>query len=250
MGEDLTALEADRLLALLSREPIAKEAAGAREAVRALARLARAKETRSDAELTAALDDAAVSDPELALLHARARDILGGRFEAHLGGVPPQERPLVASAAYPIWTALLDAAVAMRDAAWARAARAVLHLAEAAERGERAPPTLWTIAQAALGTDDAELRAAAGRLALAMLKATRAAPPRGWLCLAHALAVAGMEEQATLARRAAALAKEPGAVDALVVALTRSGWQLAAAGDRAAAIARLREARALATGGR
>jgi hypothetical protein len=59
-----------------------------------------------------------------------------------------------------------------------------------------------------------------------------------------------MEEQATLARRAAALAKEPGAVDALVVALTRSGWRLAAAGDREAAIARLREARALATGGR
>jgi hypothetical protein len=55
-----------------------------------------------------------------------------------------------------------------------------------------------------------------------------------------------MEEQATLALRAAVRAKEPGAADALVVALTRSGWQLAAAGDRAAAIARLREARALA----
>lgn len=236
MADDITPLEVDRLVALFSREPIAKETARVRDIVRAIARLARAKAEKSEAELEGALADAARADPELARLHQRARDILRGRYETYESSSP---------SSHPQWTALLDAVVAMRDNARPRTAHALRRLAESAERGERLPPQVWTVAQAALGVDDAEVRSVAGRLAASMTKTTTAAPPRGWLGLASALAACGMEEVATTARRAAALAKEPGAVDALALTLTRSGWQLALAGERALAIARLREAKAL-----
>jgi predicted transcriptional regulator len=236
MDDELTPLEADRLVALFSREPFAKEMAGVREVVRAIDRLARANEKRSDTEMEAALADAARVDPELAILHERARDILAGRFEPH----EPSSTSL-----HPQWMALLDAVVAMRDEAWPRAANALRRLAELAERGQRLPPHVWTTAQAALGSVDAEVRAVAGRLVAAMMKTTTAAPPRGWLGLAQVLAVVGMDELSTTARRSAAVAKEPGATDALALTLTRSGWQLALAGERSPAIERLREAKAL-----
>jgi tetratricopeptide (TPR) repeat protein len=237
MSDELTPLEADRLVALFSREPIAKDMARVRDAVRAIDRLARAKEKKSDAELEAALDDAARADPELAILHRRARDILRGRFEAHESS---------RTAAHPLWTALLDAVVAMRDEAWPRTAQALGRLAESAERRERVPPHAWTVAQAALGTADAEVRIVAGRLVGAMMRTTTSAPPRGWLGLANALAQCGMDDLATTARRGAALANEAGASEALALALTRKGWQLAQAGEKTRAIERLREARALA----
>lgn len=236
MSDDLTPLEVDRLLALFSREKNAKDVVRVRDAIRAIDRLARAKETKSEAEFEAALADAARADPELAILHQRARDILRGRFEPHEASK---------TTLHPQWTALLDAVVAMRDSAWPRTANALRRLAESAERGERLPPHAWTVAQAALGTDDAEVRGVAGRLVIAMTKTTTAAPPRGWLGLANALAICGMDDVATVARRSAALAKEAGAADALGLALTRSGWQLAMSGDRARAIERLREAKAL-----
>jgi hypothetical protein len=238
-NDDITPLEVDRLLAMFSREGIAKDVVRVRDAIRAIDRLARAKENESDVELEAALADAARADPELAILHQRARDILRGRFEPHEASK---------TTLHPEWTALLDAVVATRDGAWPRTASALRVLAESAERGQRLPPHVWTVAQAGLGTDDAEVRGVAGRLVAAMMKTTSAAPPRGWLGLAQALAICGMDEIATAARRSAALAKEAGAADALALALTRTGWQLAQAGDRSRAIERLREARALQEG--
>jgi hypothetical protein len=239
MQDDLTPLEVDRILALLSRESIARETSRARDAVRAIDRLARAKEHASEREFEAALDEAARVDPALAVLHGRARDILGGRFEAY-GALAPSS--------HPEWSALLDAVVAMRDSAWPRTAHALQRLAESAEAGERLPPHAWTVATATLGSDDAEVRRVAGRLVATMMKTTTAAPPRGWLGLALALAACKMEALAMTARRAAALAKEPGAAEALALGLTRSGWELALAGERSRPIARLREARALAPG--
>ena len=242
LNDELTPLEADRLVALFSREPIAKDMVRVRDAVRAIARLARAKEQRNELELEAALEDAARSDPELAILHQRARDILRGRFEAHESA---------RTSAHPQWTALLDAVVAMRDEAWPRTAHALGRLTDSIGRAPRGavdarlPPHAWTIAQAALTTNDAEVRMAAGRLVAAMMKVTTATPPRGWLGLAHALAASGEDDLATTARRGAALAKEAGANEALALALTRKGWQLAQAGDSAKAIERLREARSL-----
>jgi hypothetical protein len=248
MNDELTPLEVDRLTALFSREPFGKPLARVRDVVRAIDRLARANEKKSDTEMEAALADAARVDPELAILHHRARDILGGRFEAHQPDEPAttsSTSSTSATSAHPQWTALLDAVVAMRDEAWPRAAHALRRLAELAERGQRVPPHVWSTAQAALGAGDAEVRAVAGRLVAAMMKTTTAAPPRGWLALAQALAVVGMDDLATTARRAAAVAKEPGAADALALTLTRSGWQHALAGDRSQALERLREAKAL-----
>ena len=242
MNDELTPLEVDRLTALFSREPFGKSLARVRDVVRAIDRLARANEKKSDTEMEVALADAARVDPELAILHRRARDILGGRFEAY----QPHDVSITSTtSAHPQWTALLDAVVAMRDEAWPRAAHALRRLAELAERGQRVPPQVWSTAQAALGSGDAEVRAVAARLVAAMMKTTTAAPPRGWLALAQVLAVAGMDHLATTARRAAAAAKEPGAADALALTLTRSGWQHALAGDRSQALERLREAKAL-----
>jgi hypothetical protein len=245
MNDELTPLEVDRLAALFSREPFGKALVRVRDVVKAIDRLARANEKKSLTEMEAALADAARVDPELAILHHRARDILGGRFESHEASSTSTHPVGYHEARHPQWTALLDAVVAMRDSAWPRAAHALRRLAELAERGERVPPHAWTTAQAALGADDAEVRGVAGRLVAAMMKTTTAAPPRGWLGLAQALAVVGMDDLATTARRSAAVAKEPGAADALALTLTRSGWQLAAAGDRSPALERLREARAL-----
>lgn len=244
MQDDLSSLESDRIVAMMSREVVAKDAARSRDVVRSIERLARAKEKKSDTDFDAALDDAGRGDAELAMLHRRARDILRGRFEAHDGApnvaASPQPEP------HARWTAMLDSVVAMRDAAWPRTASALRRLAELAERGERLPPHVWSVAQAALGADDEEVRGVAGRLVHAMVTTTTAAPPRGWLGLAAVLTAAGMEDLATPMRRSASLAKEPGAAEALGVALTRSAWQLAAAGDRSRAIARLREARSVA----
>jgi hypothetical protein len=111
------------------------------------------------------------------------------------------------------------------------------------------PPATFTVAQVALQVpDQIELRASAGRLVAALLATTTAAPPRGYLALSQTLLLAEMPDLAALARRAAASAKEPGATEALVLALTRSAWQLAEAGQAAPALERLREARALARG--
>jgi hypothetical protein len=236
LSDDLTPLEVDRLVALFSREPFTKELTPVRDALRAIDRRARANEKKSDSEMEAALADAARADPELEVLHRRAREILAGRFEAY---------QLSNEARHPQWTALLDAVVAMRDEAWPRAAHALRRMAELAERGQRLPPHGWTTAQAALGSPDSEVRAVSGRLVAAMMKTTTAAPPRGWLGLAQALAVVGMNELSTIARRSAAVAKEPGAADALALTLTRSGWQHALAGERSQALERLREAKAL-----
>ena len=244
-NDELTPLEVDRLVALFSREPFAKELTRVREVLRAIDRLARASEKKSDSEMQAALADAARADPELEDLHRRAREILAGRFEPHEASSASSQPVGHHEACHPQWTALLDAVVAMRDEAWPRAANALRRLAELAERGQRLPPHGWTTAQAALGSSDTEVRAVAGRLVAAMTKTTTGAPPRGWLGLAQALAVVGMNELSTTARRSAAIAKEAGAADALALTLTRSGWQLALAGERSQALERLREAKAL-----
>lgn len=242
-----TPLETDRLVAIFAREPFAKQAAPARDAIRALEKIARTKGQpgpAAEAELERALDEAARSSPELAALHRRAREILAGRFEAHASALVRTEGS--AESPYAAWVPMLDAVVAMRDQAWPRAAGAIRSIAERAEGGERLPAQAWTILQAALACDDAEVRGVAGRAVVAMIQTTSAAPPRGWLALATSLTACGMEDLATHPRRAAALAKEPGAAEALALTLTRSAWQLAERGERSRAIARLREAKAIA----
>ena len=206
MDTRLTPLELDRVIAKLQGMPDAQAAA------RAIVR-------GPDPE-----------DPR----HARAREILAGRFEPN--------RDLVDDP----WSLLLDVAAALRDGTHARAASALRLLAAREERGAWSPVHVWTIAEAALASESAEVRGVAGRLATSrMARGACVPPPRGWLALATALADAGMMEPADLARRAAFAAKEKGAADALVLDLTKAGWELARSGERARAISRLREAKAL-----
>lgn len=233
-GEALTPLEVDRLLAVFGRDVALAIAPRARDAVRAAVTIARA----SDAELDAALTEAARIEPTLEPLHRRAREILAGRFEAHAA--------VTGSAPAGAWEQILDAYVAMRDGVSARAAVAIGALADAEERGAPVPPQAWNVVRLALEQDGADLHAAAARFATARMKRPAAPPPRGWLALAHVLAMRRLDDLADRARRAASAAKEPGADDALVFALTMSAWELARQGQRTDAIARLREARALA----
>jgi hypothetical protein len=234
LGEGITPMEVDRLLALFSREPVAVRAAHARDAVRALDRIARAR-TADDAAFDVALGESANDLPELARLHQRARDILAGRFEPHAAHGETRG----------MWEAMLDAVVALRDGAFPRAALSLRRIADA----PRIFPQAWTVVQLALATEDAEVRAAAGALANVMLLRAFGQPPRGWLAVTQALAGAGLVELADVARRNAAVAKEPGATAALALTLTRAGWQLAGqGGQRAQALAKLREAKALSEG--
>lgn len=241
-GDRLTPLEAERLVALFGRDRVVKVAPAAQAIARVLGRLAAAKD---DASLGAAHDDAVLVAPELAPLHARARDILDGRFEV-------LEEPALVAPADPArrralrHAQLLDVVVAMRDRAPARAARTTRLLAEAEEAGEHLPVEALAVAEAALGDEDAELREAAARLVAARLRpASTGAPPRGFSLLADTLTSLGMDELASTARCAAVVAKEPGATDSLGASLVREGWALAKAGERARAIQKLREAKAL-----
>lgn len=236
LAEGLSPMELDRLLALFGREPVRKLAPGAQEALRLASLVSRAEGD----DLAAALDQVGTFEPRYRALVARARDVVRGRFEPVRVG--PTEPPVDEVGR---WSAVLDAAVALRDGAHPRASIAIRSLAELAEAGERLPAAAWTVATVALERDDAELAAVAGRLAFAMLRSATHRAPRGFLRLAVALAARGMDEVANLARRAAVQASEPNAEDALALSLTRSGWQLARKKDRRAALARLREARAL-----
>jgi hypothetical protein len=242
-GDALTPLEADRLVALLARERATKVAPRAKDAARSVERIARAQ---GDAMLTIALDEASRHAPELAAVHERARDVVRGRFEAPTSrtDAPP---PIGTSARFAHrWSGLLDVAVAIRDRRPARAAHALRLLAEAEEAGEHLPVAALGIAEAALAFDDVELREVATRLIGVWLRSARSgAPPGGYAALAETLASLGQTELSQLARHAAVVAKEPGAAESLGTALVREGWELAKAGDRPKAIARLREAKAL-----
>lgn len=241
-GDALTSLEGDRLLALFGREKVVSLAPRAREAVRSLLQLTQAKDEPS---LLAALEESSSVEPALAPLHARARDILRGRFEVVRDIVEGAPREPSKRRAFRLGE-VLDVVVAMRDRAPARAARSLRFLAEAEEAGEHLPREVLGVAQVALGYGDHELRDLAVRLVAARLRRpTGGAPPRGFLHLADTLLALGMVELATTARRAAFVAREPGAAASLGTSLARSGWELAKAGSRLQAIAKLREAKAL-----
>lgn len=210
-GDKLTPMEIDRLLAIFSRGT--PRAHGAMKALAALSH-----------DVASGLAEAQRASPELAPLHKRAKDILEDRFAPGGDGA---------------WDRLLDVVTAMRQSSPGRVARALEALAAMPEL----PPQTWTVLQAALAMNEAEITAPAAKLAKRLFGRT---PPRGWLAVATSLGFAGLEELATDARRQATAAGEPGAAEALGIVLTRSAWQLASNGERTRAMARLREAKALA----
>ncbi len=241
-ADRLTPLESDRLVALFGRERVMKVAPHAKDIARVLERIARASD---EAALGAALEEAVLLAPELAPAHERVRDILAGRFEVPEDAVETAPTELRRRRAFR-HSQILDVVVAMRDRAPARAARTMRILGEAEEAGEHLPVEVLAVAQAALAYDDAELREAAAHLvAVRLRRASTGAPPRGFAVLADTLANIGMMDLANAARRAAIAAKEPGAKETLGTLLAREGWELAKSGDRAKAIEKLREAKAL-----
>ncbi len=245
-GEALTPLELDRLVALFGRERVVKVAPRALPVLRAIERLVRA----SDAELEPALAEAARVDPSIEPILVRAQDIVRGRFEPtrETGEDPPPAAG--ARHAYRLQQ-ILDVAVAMRDRAPARAASALGALAEAEASGERAPRALLAVAWSALLDEDPELYDAAARWFEARLaRPAPGAPPDGFLALADVLASRGRERASELARRAAVVSKEAGSAEVLGTLLARQGWEHARTGDRARAIEKLREAKALFEGRR
>jgi hypothetical protein len=240
-AETLTPLELDRLAALFGRERVVKVAPRALPVLRAIERIARA----NDADLEPALTEAANVEPSIEPILARARDIVRGRFEPTREVA--DEPPLAAEARRAFrYEQILDVAVAMRDRAPARAARALRALAEAEEAGDRAPRELLAVAWSALVGEDAELRDVAARWFEARLsRPAPGSPPGGLLVLADVLAALGRERASELARRAAVVTKEPGSAEALGTLLARAGWEHARSGARERAIAELREAKSL-----
>jgi hypothetical protein len=240
-GDAVSPLELDRLVALFGRPRATSIAPRAREAISAVERIVRA---RAEGELEAALALGERVEPDLAPSHARARDILRGRFEAKPAPsdipVEPERRRAYRRGE------ILDAVAGMRDDDPGRAARALRSLADGVRRGERVAPEVVAVAEAALGEGDPELRAASAELFAAWLPVPRATrPARGYLALADALGRAGRDDLASCALRAAVATREAGSRELLGTVLARRGWELAAAGSRDEAIATLREAKAL-----
>jgi hypothetical protein len=238
-GASLSGLEVDRLLALFGRDHAAKIAPRAREQARRLGAIATASDGRAREDAIAAV---VAADPALAPSLTRVREILQGRFEvAEPRGTPPADPE---ARRHFRQAEILDLVVALRDSRPASAVRALRSLADAAAAGERLPSSALAAGERALASEDAGVRLAAGALFEALLRhpGVRRAPG-GFLSLGAALLAAGFEDAALRARRSAVAAREPGASEALGTMLARGGWELARAGDRAAAIARLREAK-------
>lgn len=248
-GDELTPMEADRLLALFARPTVAKRAARARKALEVVASFARARaapEATREEATAKAIALAAGFDPGLAVLHARAKDLASGRYEPHAAArfELPVTRSSGEEALRDAWTIVLDLAFAMRDQARPRAVLLLRSLREYGTRG--LPVQVWTPLVAALADEDAEVRAAAIALAEVLLaRPSRRAPPRGWREIADALARTGREDLAEHARRAAVSVGEAGAEEALATSLSRTAWALVRAGERSRARALLREAKAL-----
>ncbi|MFT3771040.1 MAG: hypothetical protein QM820_36965 [Minicystis sp.] len=107
------------------------------------------------------------------------------------------------------------------------------------------PAAAWTAARLGLASPRPGVVSAALRLVDALLGVPRAHPPRGFVDLGLLLQRRGHRAQAARAFRAGQAAKEPGAALELGRARLLEGWALTEKGDREAAAAALREARAM-----
>lgn len=215
LGEPISALETDRLSALLSRDWVTRRLPTLRNVVRTSLALLAAED---DIALAAAMRDAEAVEPELASLYAEARSV-----SAEDGGEPKDE---------------VLAAI-----------RALGRANDAARRIEKITtrdPRAWTVARVAIESEDTIVREAGTTLLVKLLRSpTRMVPRGGFLPLAETLARAGNRSVADALYRAAVCRKEAGATEALGLARCREGWHLAERGERMEAIRALREAKTL-----
>lgn len=225
-GGALSAIEADRIEAVLAHhpDPVARRVAA--ERLRALGALARGAPGAAAA--------AAHTDGAAEAFLPRARAALEGSAPG-----PRPEDPRAALA----WLALSVVHALAHD----RVPDARRALSEATERlraGARVEAPLWTAALLALP----RASDAARELSLALLDAGGEAPPRGYRSVADALEAAGRSDEALTALRRAAAHREEGAREALAKRLRHRGWVAANEGRREEAMALLREARRMAGG--
>jgi hypothetical protein len=249
-ADALSAVEADRIAAALKHwpDPSAREAALAR-----LTQLVRVAAARGD-DREQRLASAAESAPETFPLACRARAVLSGGGVGEYpsldasGAPSPGAAPDVSPTLH-LASLGLDAIVALRRRRPSDAA-ASLRTAQIAlaQTGGEAPPPLWAAAATALASRDVSARAAAAALAETLIYPVTGAPPPAAAQisrLAMVLRHAGRGDLAVRALRWAAAAKDVSASEDLALELVRHGWSAALDGERDAAIAALREARAL-----
>jgi len=240
LGDALTPLEADRVVATLRHVPDD----AARES--ALARLAAAQgiaAQRGDAQAEAITRAGEVA-PEIYALVCRARAALTGGGQGDYAPHPSAAPSGPATSSLHLASLGLSAFVALGKGRAREAAGTLSEAAELAVGGGLAiAPSVWTAARAALESTEPLVRAAAVRLCEVLLSGPSAAPPRGHTAFARALARAGRLDLAVRAAREAVTAKEPSARLLLGSVLRDQGWAQAAAGQRELAVAALAEAK-------
>lgn len=244
-AESLSAVEADRIAAALKHWPddAQREAAMAR-----LTQIVRIVAARGD-DREQRLASAAEAAPETFPLFCQARAVLSGGGVGAYPSRPEPGGPAARSLALSLASHGLNAVVALRRdkpldaAASLRAAQAAL-----AEAGGEAPPPLWTGVRMALASRDEAARSAAVALAERMIFPATGAPPPAVARMGRFAALLGQAGQGELAVRAlrwAAASRDASASEDLGAELARHGWSAALNGDRDAAVAALREARAI-----
>ncbi len=228
-GGALSALEAERIDAVLVHHPREGEREAVRARVRALAMLAEGA--------ASAPSQAAASDPDVEALLPRARAVA----EGHAAG----PRPTGDGRQQVGWLAL--AAVAAVRVKHRHDARPLLgELEERLRSGARVEAPCWTAA--VLAVADERLNKVGRRLAALLLERDAEPPPAGFVGLAEALDDAGDDPSATAAWRRAAARREPGSRERLASRLRWRGWQAAEQGETQRAYDLLREAKRLAGG--
>ncbi|HJL15386.1 MAG TPA: hypothetical protein RMH99_07020 [Sandaracinaceae bacterium LLY-WYZ-13_1] len=222
----LSAIEADRIEAVLAQHPVADRRAAAIERLRALRRIASAEPVAAAA--------AAHTDPSAEAFLARARAALEGNAP---GPRPDDPRRLLG------WLALVAIHALDRDRV-PEARRALREATSRLRAGAANEAPLWTAALLALPRAPGPARA----LLRALLAGHGEGPPRGFASVAAALEAARLGDDALDALRRAAGLREEGARRALAERLRHRGWRAAEEGRRDDAIALLREAERMAGG--
>ncbi len=222
LGDALTPLEADRVLALMKRAALP-------EAAIAQARGILTGVGASDHARAAIAP--APGGPALLRRVAAAREGGGKNMVCPDGG----------GAVRLAWLAI-DACLAIRDGEAGPAALALMEIGRRLDPAVRTPRAVWTAVLFALGSGGpAASDAAVLADRLLGTEARAEAPPGGYARLAALLARAGHVGIAERALRRGAEIRQPEARHGLARHLVREAYRLARAGESAEALARLRE---------
>ena len=241
MGDDLTAIEADRIGTMLRRVPDEAVRNAALARLVALVKIATAKgEARMEA--IAAAGDVA---PEIVPLLRRVRAFLAGGDQGAQPSHAASAPDVATTPSLRVASLGLDAVAALRANRVQQATDTLVELAKLfhAASVTAVPNSLWIAARLALDTSHPSIHDAGVLLAEALLAVTILPPPLGFSALAKGLDHAGRRDLAMRACSAAIAAREEGAHELHAGMLRVEGWALAKRGQREAAIKALRDAR-------